>query len=461
MSYDTIQDALQKAITEKEKYQNKLVNRTFAYAYISNNNIIELREVQFKTENYLHLTGLDYKNVQYDKRVNNLNRPSHADEFFHRLGNDASLITDVSFIIEATEEKTKLTYKHTQDKLSNLSQLVNIAHKADYIGKYIDSDYFDLIINRNNESLALIKKGTVYVPMSSRNGKAERFINSKDIHKVLAIFSKNNTDKKYTIDYLDKSVKLSPNIKFDINMLDKFDYDSFVPDKSKLNEQQLNKLIGIYTSTLKYKLSKQLDTIAQLRSKAYLSEPEMNEYINATKIFRQSIENDETYKIAKELLTTEKEQCSSEDSIDLITEEIEKLESKFSPASGNIHIMKFESPEKKLPVNQDMSAAIPLNRNSQSLWGEIKKGISSLISGFKRSILPPPPPKTYRSISKPQKAAPDPPKKDSSHEKNVEKSENKPKQEARFSLSDLNSSKYTPRSHTQDKGIEHKNHIDR
>ena len=235
-------------------------------------------------------------------------------------------------------------------------------------------------------------------------------------------FQKNNTDKKYTIDYLDKSVKLSPNIKFDINMLDKFDYDSFIPDKSKLNEQQLGKLMGIYTSTLKYKLSKQLDTIAQLRSKAYLSEPEMNEYINATKIFRQSIKNDETYKIAKELLTTEKEKCSSEDSIDLITEEIEKLESKFSPASGNIHIMKFESPEKKLP---------------------------------------PPPPKTHRSISKPQKAASVPPKKDSSHDKNVEKLENEPKQEERFSLSDLNSSKYTPKSHTQDKCIEHKKHIDR
>lgn len=460
MMYNTIEKALNKAAIEKQRYHDNLVDKTFAYCYIDKRSCeICFFELQFRTENFLHLTGLDYKNVQFDKRVNGIIRPSNANEFFFRLGTDQSLADEVSFITEDSEEKTQITYKHTQNKLDNLSQISNIAKKATYIGKFTTPTDFDLYINRNNETLALKKDDDFFVPMSSRSGNIDRFTKDKNI--VLAIFSKNNTDKKYTIEYLNKSVKLSPNIKFDINMLDKFDYDSFVPDKSKLNEQQLNKLIGIYTSTLKYKLSKQLDTIAQLRSKAYLSEPEMNEYINATKIFRQSIENDETYKIAKELLTTEKEQCSSEDSIDLITEEIEKLESKFSPASGNIHIMKFESPEKKLQVNQDMSAAIPLNRNSQSLWGEIKKGVSSLISGFKRSLLPPPPPKTYRSISKPQKAAPDPPKKDSSHEKNVEKSENKPKQEARFSLSDLNSSKYTPRSHTQDKGIEHKNHIDR
>ena len=458
----SLSEALYKAKIEKEKYQKNLMGKTFAYAYIENaSGNINVKEVAFYKRNFLHLTGLDYQGVQYQKRVLNNNIPSKADVFFDRLGVDDTLINDVSFIQGRTPHETNLNYRHTQDKLDNLSQISYIANKAEYIGKYIQPDTFDLIINRNQESLAFIKNGNVYVPMSSRKGKVEKFISSKDISPVLAIFSKDNDFMPYRIEYLNKNVKINENVKFDIEILNKFDFQSFVPLKNKVNEKQLNILIRLYTSTLKYKISKQLDEINLLRSKAYLSEPEMNEYINATKIFRQSIENDETYKIAKELLTTEKEQCSSEDSIDLITEEIEKLESKFSPASGNIHIMKFESPEKKLPVNQDMSAAIPLNRNSQSLWGEIKKSISSLISGFKRSILPPPPPKTYRSISKPQKAAPDPPKKDSSHEKNVEKSENKPKQEARFSLSDLNSSKYTPRSHTQDKGIEHKNHIDR
>lgn len=460
MAY-TIEEALNIAAREKTKYENQLVNKEFAYAYIATNNTIQFKEVIFFRKNYLHLTGLDYKNCQYTKRVLHEHSISNAEEFYDRLGKDKTLASDVSFIQGSTIAETHLNYIHTEDKLKNLPQLVYIAQKAEYLGKYKDEKIFDLIINRNMESLALRKNDDFYIPISSRFGTVNKFINKKDIVPVLAIFSKKHDREKYKIEYLNKSVKLSSINKFDLNLLDKFDYDSFVPDKSKLNEQQLNKLIEIYTSTLKYKLSKQLDTIAQLRSKAYLSEPEMNEYINATKIFRQGIENEETYKIAKELLTAEKEQCSSEDSIDLITEEIEKLESKFSPASGNIHIMKFESPEKKLPVNQDMSVAIPLNRNSPSLWGEIKKGVSSLISGFKRSFLSPPPPKTYRSISKPQKAAPALPKKDSSHDKNVEKSENKPKQEARFSLSDLNNSKYAPRSHTQDKGIEHKNHIDR
>lgn len=457
----TLNEALNKAAYEKRKYQENLMDKTFAYAYIENGNTINIKEVLFSKGNYLHLTGLDYYDAQYKKRILNQKVSSKADEFFDRLGTDDSLINDISFIKGIDQTETNLNYLHTQDKLDNLSQIVYIAKKAEYIGKYKDSNMFDLLINRKQEALALRKRDNYYVPVSSRYGNIHNFVEKKDIHSVLGIFSKERNNNKYKIEYLNKSLKLNDNIKFNLEIIDKFDYSSFVPNKSKLNERQLNKLNGIYISTLKYKLSNQLDTLAQLRSKAYLSEPEMNEYINATKIFRQSIENEETYKIAKELLTTEKEQCSSEDSIDLITEEIEKLESKFSPASGNIHIMKFESPEKKLPVNQDMSVAIPLNRNSPSLWGEIKKGVSSLISGFKRSFLSPPPPKTYRSISKPQKAAPALPKKDSSHDKNVEKSENKPKQEARFSLSDLNNSKYAPRSHTQDKGIEHKNHIDR
>lgn len=457
----TLIEALQKAAFEKNKYQENLMDKTFAYAYIDKGNIIKFNEVSFLKGNYLHLTGLDYFDTQYKKRVLNQIVSSKADEFFDRLGNDDSLINDVSFTKGRNQAETNLNYLHTQDKLNNLSQIVYIAKKAEYIGKYKDINMFDLLINRKKESLALRKRGNIYVPVSSRYGFIQNFVEKKEIKPVLAIFSKERPSEKYHIEYLNKDIKLNKNIRFDSDILSKFNGDSFVPTQNKINNLQLNRLSDIYTYSLKQYISLQLNEINQLRSKAYLSEPEMNEYINATKIFRQSIENDETYKIAKELLTTEKEQCSSEDSIDLITEEIEKLQSKFSPASGNIHIMKFESPEKKLLVNQDMSAAIPLNRNSHSLWGEIKKGISSLISGFKRSILPPPPPKTYRSISKPQKAAPAPPKKDSSHDKKVEKSENKPKQEARFSLSDLNSSKYAPRSHTQDKGIEHKNHIDR
>lgn len=458
----TLQDSLEIAATQKKAYQEKLMGQYFAYAYIDRkHNRILIKEVEFQKKHFLHLTGLDYKNALYSKRVLGITVRTNAEDFFDRLGTDNTLIQDVSFIQGRNAQETVQNFNHAQDKLRNLPQITNIAKKAVLIGAYKDSTQFDLVINRNKENLIFIQEKEYYIPVSSRYGKSNNFFDKHDTYDVLAIFSKKRIGNKYKIEYLNKNIQLSAVYRFDTSILSKFDYKSFDVPAGKVNFEQQQKLINIFYSSIKANILSQLNAIGKIREKAFISETDMNEYINATKIFRQGIENEETYKIAKELLTAEKEQCSSEDSIDLITEEIEKLESKFSPASGNIHIMKFESPEKKLPVNQDMSAAIPLNRNSPSLWGEIKKGVSSLISGFKRSFLPPPPPKTYRSISKPQKAAPALPKKDSSHDKNVEKSENKPKQEARFSLSDLNNSKYAPRSHTQDKGIEHKNHIDR
>lgn len=57
--------------------------------------------------------------------------------------------------------------------------------------------------------------------------------------------------------------------------------------------------------------------------------------INTTKSFRQNIKSNETYGIAKDLLKNELEKCSSEESNDLIIEEIEKLDSKFSQSNDN------------------------------------------------------------------------------------------------------------------------------
>lgn len=83
MMYNTIEKALNKAAIEKQRYHDNLVDKTFAYCYIDKRSCeICFFELQFRTENFLHLTGLDYKNVQFDKRVNGIIRPSNANEFF-------------------------------------------------------------------------------------------------------------------------------------------------------------------------------------------------------------------------------------------------------------------------------------------------------------------------------------------------------------------------------------------
>ncbi len=157
MAYNTVQEALDKALKEKNKYQENLVGKTFAYAYINKfTNIISIKEIVFKRENYLHLTGLDYRSAQYKKRVLGINAPTYADEFYDRLGTDGKLINDVDFIIESTAQKTLLTLRHTQNKLDNLSQIVNIAKKAEYIAEYNDPNKYDLIINRNKETLRFV-----------------------------------------------------------------------------------------------------------------------------------------------------------------------------------------------------------------------------------------------------------------------------------------------------------------
>ncbi len=331
----TLNEALTRAASEKKKYQENLMNKTFAYAYIDKDNLIKIYEVSFFKRNFLHLTGLDYCDAQYKKRVLNITVSSKAEEFFDRLGTDDSLINDVSFIKGKDQKDTNLNYSHTRDKLDNLSQIVYIAKKAEYIGKYKDINTFDLLINRKMESLALRKRDNIYVPVSSRYGNVQKFVDKKEIKPILAIFSKERTSDIYNVDYLNKELKLNNNIRFDRDIIFKFDINSFNNIQNKFNISQLEKLTGIYTYSLKHSLSLIIGRISQLRSKAYLSESDMNEYINTTKSFRQNIKSNETYGIAKDLLKNELEKCSSEEINDLIIEEIEKLDSKFSQSNDN------------------------------------------------------------------------------------------------------------------------------
>ncbi len=232
---------------QKTEYEKNLVNKKFAYAFI-NNNIICIKEIHFKKENYLHLTGLDYQKRLYHKRHDKPDISTNAMEFYNRIG-EQDLHKDVTFLIGDNKEESRRFFGYTQHKLENLSKLTHIAFKAEYIGKYHGNQNFDIIINRSKNSIAFIDDGEMYAPTSSLYGDIDDV--ASDIHEILAIFKKDvicdDTDT-YVIVYLNKKVKIK-NAKFDRNAIDKFNESSFINSKVKFNQEQLECLIESYKRT--------------------------------------------------------------------------------------------------------------------------------------------------------------------------------------------------------------------
>lgn len=105
--YTNIADALIRVEAQKQLYESKLVGKNFLYVFIDSRNKITYREVKFERKHFLHLTGLDYKHAQASKRSQNKTIPTYAEEFYNRLGNDESLINDVSFIKGKNSSETK------------------------------------------------------------------------------------------------------------------------------------------------------------------------------------------------------------------------------------------------------------------------------------------------------------------------------------------------------------------
>lgn len=247
--YDTVKKALTRVEEQKINYEKNLLDKTFAYAFIVNN-IISFKEVIFRKENYLHLTGLDYQKRLYKKRHGNPNISTKALEFYNRLG-EAELIKDVSFLYGDSNEETKLNFVHTQHKLENLSKLTNIAFKAEYIGKYHGTQTFDIIINRSQNSIAFINNndGGFYIPTSSLYGDINK--TATDIKPILAIFEANYqlSQFKYVLKYLNKEIKIG-NAKFDKNIIEKFDDNSFKNDEVKFNRDQLEQFVESYRKTI-------------------------------------------------------------------------------------------------------------------------------------------------------------------------------------------------------------------
>ncbi len=324
MSYNiqqALKEALEIAAKEKVKYQSNLVGKVFAYAYLNpKTSLIEIKVVEFKTENFLHLTGLDYKGVQYNKRVLSKKMPTYADEFFKRLGSDPSLIKDISFIQGDTKTQTADNIKTAQRKLRNLSQLVNIAQKAEYIGMYKNPDKFDLLINRSYESLALIKDGSVYIPISSRYGVVDKHIDPKDKNLVLAIFSRKSSERDFRLVYLNKKVNNVDKAFFDLHSLSNLSIGSFVNENVEFNiKAQLTIRHRYIISSVKSELA----ILAQKRLCAYNSETALDEYtksrdnfIEHLKTYNEVESDEEKGEIVKVITAHYKEQLSKATELD-------------------------------------------------------------------------------------------------------------------------------------------------
>ena len=387
-NYITLGDALSRAEKQKELYERNLVGKSFIYAYVDNNNAIAFKEIHFDRENYLHLTGLDYQSVQYNKRVLGIKIPTDSLNFYNRLGKDATLINDVSFIIGSTPEETARFFKYTQQKLDNLSQLTAIAAKAEFIGKYKGNQDFDIIVNRNSSAIAFIRDNNVYIPVSSLYGKAEDV--ATEIKPIFAIFSKGKDTNQFTIEYLNKNISLK-NVKMDIGLSQRLNISSFENKAVSFNRNQLNELISIYKASVKYDLAKQLNELASKREKAFNSEADMNEYMKSFNEFIKNIDEDYKKDIAIDVLSEQNKEISNE----LVNEEISEIRNKFQLNASTISTPNVNKPmqmsiteDKPMQIDFSMqsgAAAMTLNPQMPNnefftrIANAITKGVDSLL----------------------------------------------------------------------------------
>ena len=389
MAYNTIVEALERALQQKKLYEKDLLGKSFLYVSLDNNNQISATEVMFTKDSYLHLTGLDYQNRQTQKRTGQiLNAGTGALEFYHRLGKDASLINDMTFVQGSTPQESALFFRYTQHKLENLSQLTKISTKAEYIGKYKGNQNFDIIINRNRSAIAFIEESGKHIPVSSLYGKAEDV--ATNIKPIVAIFSKEKDAHQFTIQYLNKNISLK-NVKMDIGLSQRLNISSFENKAVSFNRNQLNELISIYKASVKYDLAKQLNELASKREKAFNSEADMNEYMKSFNEFIKNIDEDYKKDIAIDVLSEQNKEISNE----LVNEEISEIRNKFQLNASTISTPNVNKPmqmsiteDKPMQIDFSMqggAAAMTLNPQMPNnefftrIANAIAKGVDSLL----------------------------------------------------------------------------------
>lgn len=386
-NYPNIEKALNRVIQQKANYERNLLNKRFVYIFVDKNNQIDFREVLFKKTSYLHLTGLDYKGKQSQKRQGVEIDGTDALEFYNRLGNDDTLISDVSFTQGSTTEDTLRFFRYTQHKLDNLSELTQLSNKADFIGKYVGDRDFDIIVNRNFSSLALLQQRSIFLPASLLFGKPQSV--ATDIKPVLAIFSKDQDSHKFVIQYLNKKISLS-NVKMSIELAKKLTPQSFENDSVAFNQDKLSELTSIYKSAVRYGISKQLTELSSKRNNSYRSEADMNTYIKSVAEFTNSIRDTFEAQIAIDVLTEQNKTNPN----DLIKDEISEIRQKFGLSVPTLSAVAATQPleihaheEKSIfvkPVMQNngtmvLSPAVPPNDLFTQLVNTLVKGLDNVV----------------------------------------------------------------------------------
>lgn len=169
-------------------YRQNLVGRRFLYVF--DNRYIE---VLFHGQNFRHLTGVDTKmdaitfykdavrgRLQANKIYFSWQHPSDIClRKVQHICNIASMMTDESLMLEEVTTNTK-TYAFGTTDLN-----------------------FTLCLDREYDPNGK-PKGECYVAQSLRDG--DNMSKSKDVYVITHIFSKPNTDKKYTtLCYMDKN----------------------------------------------------------------------------------------------------------------------------------------------------------------------------------------------------------------------------------------------------------------
>lgn len=324
--YTNIADALIRVEAQKQLYESKLVGKNFLYVFIDSRNKITYREVKFERKHFLHLTGLDYKHAQASKRSQNKTIPTYAEEFYNRLGNDESLINDVSFIKGKNSSETKKYFKYTLQKLNNLSQLTVIANKAEFIGNYNGQQNFDIIINRNFNAIAFKKENDQkYIPVSSLYGEAEKV--ATDIHPILAIFEKCSEFDLYRLNFLNADIKIGKRGFSDefIELLHNFSFDN---EKVKFKNTSLADFKSAYNHSVKKYLSEKLIPVEKARFDAYKDDELMNYYILSFNSFITILNTDLKIRTAIEILNDQSGAESEQLIIDLINSELKEVEKK-------------------------------------------------------------------------------------------------------------------------------------
>lgn len=385
-NYLTIEEALLRAEQQKQLYERNLVGKSFIYAYVDKSNTVNYKEIHFDKENYLHLTGLDYQSIQYSKRVLGVALPTDALNFYNRLGNDITLINDMSFIQGSTYEETSRFFKYTQHKLDNLSQLTAIAAKAEYIGKYKGNQDFDIIVNRNKSAIAFIREDNSYIPVSSLFGRAEDV--ATDIKPVLAIFVKENEHSQYKMLYLNSKINIGRKL-FTPELYNLLTQSAFINSDVKFNKIALDAIQNAYDITGKKLLTESLDVLAQKRNEAFNDSTALENYEKQLSSVIESIDN--LHKGENAINNLENQNIEKPNS--LINEEISSIKNKISGFSKpsvaqssevkrpTIMKMEFSSPD--LNVNSSASRAVALTPpNFLDVLREAAKEIKSMANYY-------------------------------------------------------------------------------